>query len=199
MTNDLVSDTGVGLLILDMQQDLIQAARAEGESDLGIEAMIAAIRSLRDCFDDQRWPVIYTRVCYRASYIDAPESAPARSRNSLQEGELGSMIIPELAPRPTDFMVIKRRFGAFYGTDLEILIRGLGLKELIVTGISTPRAVESTVREAHSRDIKCVVVSDATYAPTTEDQQHCMEIMGKYGIARIAGSDDVRAAFARAH
>jgi len=197
VTNSSLFSNETGLLILDMQQDLVQVARAEGDSDPGVEDIIAAIGSLRECFEEHRRPVIYTRVCYRASYIDAPASSPARARNSLQESELGSMIIPELAPRPDNFMVIKRRFGAFYGTDLEILMRGLGLSELIVTGTSTPRAVESTVREAHSRDIKCVVVSDATYAPSRGEQAHCLEIIGKYGFAKIASKEDVLADFAR--
>ncbi len=75
---------------------------------------------------------------------------------------------------------MKRRTGAFYMTDLELVLRGMGVTTLIVTGMSTARAVESTVREAHNRDYGCVVVSDACLADTPQLHEHALESMGDW-------------------
>lgn len=175
------------LLILDMQNDII-GRHLDGDGRGGamdVGDLISRIVALRDAFRQVGWPVIYTRVAYRAGYADAHVTAPARARSSLREGEPSSAVIDELAPAADDYVVIKRRIGAFYQTDLELLLRGLDRAAIVVTGTSLPRAVESTVREAHSRDIRCIVVSDASYAASREEHEHCLGVLGKYGFADV--------------
>lgn len=175
------------LLILDMQNDIIGRHR-HGNGHGGampVEDLISRIRELRDGFRQAGLPVIYTRVAYRLDYADAHVTAPARARSTLREGEPSSAVIEELTPATDDYVVIKRRIGAFYQTDLELLLRGLGRRALVVTGTSLPRALESTVREAHSRDIRCIVVSDASYAASPEEHEHCLGVLGKYGFADV--------------
>jgi len=180
------------LLILDMQNDIVRGGRRAGAPpDSRLASMIDQTRHLCEHFRAAARPIVYTRVCYRDSYIDAHADAPARKRGSLQEHAPGSAIIDELAPRPDDIVVVKRRVGAFYGTDLEIVLRAAKCSLLVVAGISTPRAVESTVREAHSRDFACAVASDATYADSPELQETCLRIMSDAGFATVRSTAEI--------
>jgi nicotinamidase-related amidase len=156
-----------------------------------MSSVISQIGLVRERCREADVPVIYTQVCYRPGYVDAPAGAPARQHNTLREGSEGSEVIPELAPGPDDFVVIKRRVGAFYGTDLQIVLGGLGVGRLIVAGMSTPRAVESTVREAHSLDISCVVLQDGTYAQDDDLQDFCLRVLREAGLATTSTAADV--------
>jgi ureidoacrylate peracid hydrolase len=73
-----------------------------------------------------------------------------------------TQIVRELEPEPGDIVVSKHRFSGFYGTDLEIILRGLGIEYLIFTGCTTSVCVESTMRDAMFRDFWCVLLADCT-------------------------------------
>ncbi len=79
----------------------------------------------------------------------------------------------------------KPRFGAFHGTDLELILRCRGIDTIIITGISTPVCCDTTAREAHARDFRVFLLSDAT-ATTGPDadkwQRYALEIIdGMFG------------------
>src|SRR5438445_8624351 len=69
-------------------------------------------------------------------------------------------IVPELKPQPDDIVIYKTRFSGFYQTDLDATLKKLGIKHLIVTGVTTSICVESTVRDAMFRDYLCVLLQD---------------------------------------
>ena len=141
-------------------------------------------------------PIIY--IAFRGSFTDVmPEKPMIVERNMLRELERGVDVIDDLRPQPLDAIVTKRRTGAFYMTDLELLLRRLGAEKLIVTGMSTARAVESTVREAHGRDIKCVVVSDGCLADSEKVHDNALQSMGDW-FAEIATAAHVRATYLNA-
>jgi nicotinamidase-related amidase len=73
-------------------------------------------------------------------------------------------IIEELRPQPQDYVFMKSRFSAFYGTNLDGILHALGTETILVGGISTQRSVEGTARDAKNRDMQCVVVSDCCTA-----------------------------------
>jgi ureidoacrylate peracid hydrolase len=76
-----------------------------------------------------------------------------------------TQIVCELVPEPGDIVVSKHRFSGFYGTDLEMILRGLGIEYLIFTGCTTSVCVESTMRDAMFRDFRCVLLADCTAEP----------------------------------
>lgn len=71
-------------------------------------------------------------------------------------------ILDDLKPLPDDIVISKHRNSAFFGTDLDMILRSLGIKFLIVTGCATSVCVDSTIRDAMFRDYWCLLLSDCT-------------------------------------
>jgi ureidoacrylate peracid hydrolase len=78
-------------------------------------------------------------------------------------------IVPELKPHDNDIVIYKTRFSGFYQTDLDATLKKLGIRYLIVTGVTTSICVESTVRDAMFRDYLCVLLRDCMSEPVGHD------------------------------
>jgi nicotinamidase-related amidase len=112
-------------------------------------------------------PVIYTTIYRHPQQIDAPKTladAGPTGGAPMLAGTPAVEIIEELRPHPDDFVLMKPRFSAFYGTNLDGILKALGTDTLLVGGISTQRSVEGTARDTKNRDMQCVVVSDCCTA-----------------------------------
>ncbi|HET8607004.1 MAG TPA: isochorismatase family cysteine hydrolase [Gaiellaceae bacterium] len=146
------------LLVMDVQQGIVE--RFGDGSDALLERLSALIAGAREA----GIAVIYVRVAFRAG---TPEvSARNRSFAALSQGgafgeaDVATRIHPAVAPRDGEPVVVKKRVSAFAGSDLEVLLRSLGIETLVLTGIATSGVVLSTLREAADRDYRLVVVSD---------------------------------------
>jgi ureidoacrylate peracid hydrolase len=87
---------------------------------------------------------------------------PIGERLGLVDGEKGIEIYDELKPLPDEIVIKKHRYSAFYGTDLDIILRGSGIKTVIVTGVTTENCCHATARDALFHDYQVVFLSDAT-------------------------------------
>jgi len=103
--------------------------------------------------------------------------------------------VPELAPEPGDIVVSKHRYSGFYETELDNVLRGLGVTHLLVTGCTTSVCVESTVRDATFRDYTCVVLEDCTAEPLGTHEASLKVIEALFGW--VSNTDAVLAALAR--
>jgi len=110
--------------------------------------------------------VIYTTHAHRRDGCDMGRFAdlwePIASRAGLVDGEPGIEIYAESAPRADEIVITKRRYSAFYGTELEIILRGLGVDTVVISGVTTENCCHATARDALFRDYKVVFLSDAT-------------------------------------
>jgi nicotinamidase-related amidase len=112
-------------------------------------------------------PLIYITAHRRADNADAPRTmtdAAGGGGVPMVAGTTATEVIDELRPRPADYVVVKPRFSAFYGTNLDNILGALGTETILVGGISTQRSVEGTARDAKNRDLQCIVVSDCCTA-----------------------------------
>ncbi len=128
--------------------------------------------------------IVYLKTEYRPDLSDAgPVDSPywialkrigVGERVTTPDGTEGHILIRdtwntqmvcELEPEPGDIVVSKHRFSGFYGTDLEMILRGLGIEYLVFTGCTTSVCVESTMRDAMFRDFTCLLLADCTAEP----------------------------------
>lgn len=92
-------------------------------------------------------------------------------------GTRGAEIIDELKPKPGDYVVKKRRFSGFYGTDLDLYLRELEIKNLLLVGGPTHVSVRYTAADAYYRRYKVFVIKDCTDSPTRELFEFALEDM----------------------
>jgi len=139
-----------GLIIVDMQNDLVGP---------WTKGCIASIKTLLRKARDSGLPVFFTRAIVHPSKqgIGLSTWKPLREGKVVLAGTKGAEIIGELAPRLEEFVIDKRRPSAFFGTDLDIFVRALGLDTLIITGVTTSGCVRFTAADAFMRDYKVVV------------------------------------------
>jgi biuret amidohydrolase len=173
---------GAALIIIDMQRDFLEPGgfgAALGNDVSRLQAAVAPCRSVLDAARQLGMLVIHTREGHRPDLSDAPphkvERADPKNRigargpmgRILVRGEPGHDIIAELYPLPDEPVIDKPGKGAFYQTDLELMLRNRAIDTLFVAGVTTEVCVNTTVREANDRGFRCVVLSDccASYFP----------------------------------
>ena len=197
------------LLVIDMQRDFLDPAGYIGQSgvDVGVlRGAIPNVRRLLDAARTARVPVIHTREGHRADLADltavkrrraARAGAPIGSRGPLGRllvrGEPGHAIIEELAPLEGEAVIDKPGFGAFYATDLELVLHRAGISLLTLCGVTTDICVHSTLREAVDRGFDCVTVGDACAAGDPAIHAAMLAcIDGEGGIlGRVASTQEV--------
>ena len=108
-------------------------------------------------------------------------------------GEQGHDFVPELRPRSNEHVIDKPGYGAFHRTTLEALLNAVGVRQLIVCGVTTEVCVHSTLREAVDRGLDCVTVGDATAASQPELQAPALAMIGVEGgiFGRVRSTDEV--------
>jgi nicotinamidase-related amidase len=163
------------LLIIDMQRDFLEPGgfgELLGNDVSQLRKTIAPNKKLLAKWRASGLPVIHTREGHRPDLSDLPETKRLRGRGKrgigdpgpmgriLIRGEPGHDIIPELYPKSGEPVIDKPGKGAFWATDLHSILQNRGIRQLIVTGVTTEVCVNTTVREANDRGYDCLVPSD---------------------------------------
>ena len=161
---DRIDPQRTALIVVDMENDFV-APGAPLETPAG-RTMLPTLKRVLTFCRGQGIRVIYTTHAHRRDGCDTGRFKdlwpPIRSGAGLVEGEPGVEIYPEIAPRADEVVITKRRYSAFYGTDLEILLRGSGVDTVVISGVTTENCCHATARDALFRDYKVVFLSDAT-------------------------------------
>ncbi|AKR42631.1 cysteine hydrolase family protein [Methylophilus sp. TWE2] len=174
--------THTALLIIDMQRDFIEEGgfgQSLGNDVSLLKAAIAPCQAVLAAARAQGILVIHTREGHRSDMTDAFPAKVERGSPKLRIGDPGPMgrilirgepghdIIPALSPIAGEPVIDKPGKGAFYATDLELLLRKRNIEALIVCGVTTEVCVHTSVREANDRGFRCLIPGDccASYNP----------------------------------
>ena len=103
--------------------------------------------------------------------VSGPRSRPEAREGTIIEGTWGTEIIDELKPKPDEMTIIKRRFSAFAGTELDMVLRTFDIRYLIFVGVATNICVESSLRDASHLQYLPVIVSDSVAASPASRQE----------------------------
>ena len=170
------------LIIIDMQRDFLEPGgfgAALGNDVSLLRAAVAPCQAVLAAARRAGLPVIHTREGHRPDLSDAPRlkvergdpalriGAPGPMGRILVRGEPGHDIIAELYPKESEPVIDKPGKGAFYQTDLDLMLRTRGIDTLLICGVTTEVCVNTTVREANDRGYRCIVLADccASYFP----------------------------------
>jgi biuret amidohydrolase len=199
------------VLIIDMQRDFLEPGGfgdALGNDVSLLRKAIAPTRRLLDAARRGGLTIIHTREGHRPDLTDLPPAKKARGRFATGIGDAGPMgrilirgepghdIIPELSPLPGEPVIDKPGKGAFHATDLDAILKNLGIAQLIVCGVTTEVCVNTSVREANDRGYDCVVVSDCVGSYFPEFQEMGLKMIKAQGgiFGWVAPSEAVIAA-----
>lgn len=154
-----INKAKTAVLCMDYQNDIVNAYSSAKET-----GMLQKASAVLDTARRAGMPVIYVVVRFREGY---PEVSPRnkgfsaiKKAGTLREGAPGAEVHADVAPRPGDIVVTKRRVGAFSTTDLNAVLSSRGTETLALMGIATSGVVLSTVRHAADADYEIVVLAD---------------------------------------
>lgn len=188
------------LIALHYQNDVLHP---DGKIRVGLAAdspvrasVIAAAEGLLAGARQRGWPIVHVRIAFRPDYADLIANAPifrnVRAIGAVIDGQWGSEFFAALAPdgaSAREFVVCHRRVNAFFGTELEELLRIADARRLVIAGVATHSVVESTVRHAADMGYQVTVAADACAAAQPAEHEASLHSMGL--IAQIARGEEV--------
>ncbi len=177
------------LLIIDMQNDFVLEGKQLKLA--GAPAVIPKIQCVLEEFRKRSLPVFHIVRVHRpdGSDVEIIRQDLFRTQPFAVAGSHGAAIINELAPRNGEYVLEKTRMSAFIGTELDLMLRTLGVTTIIVCGIQTPNCIRTTVFDGIAYNYPVVLVDDATGAASEEVHRANVRDMANIGVRVVNAAD----------
>ena len=204
------------LVVIDMQRDFLEPGGFGATLGNDVSLLRRAIeptRRLLAAWRSANLPVLHTREGHRPDLADLPTAKHRRTPGDgprigdpgpmgriLVRGEAGHALVPELAPLQGEIVIDKPGKGAFHATDLQPQLESLGVRQLVVTGVTTEICVQATVREANDRGYDCLVLSDCTASYFPDFHTAALQMISAQGgiLGWVSHSEHLLAALSEA-
>src|SRR6516162_3690554 len=206
---DKIDPSKTVVIVVDMQNDFV--AKGAKLQSAAAAAMVPKLASTLNFCREKGIRVIYTAHVHRRDGSDMglydDLYAPIADRSTLVDGTKGVEIFPGLAPAAGEHIVKKHRYSAFFGTDLDIILREWGIATVIISGTTTENCCHATARDAMFRNYRVVFLSDATatydypdrgFGPMTNaDVHHATLVVLAASTAHVMPVAEMRARIGR--
>ena len=170
-------------LIIDMQNDFCLPG-----APFEVKGAMEVAKKIREALQACRkygLPVVHVFRYYRPNGSDVEITRYdkfVQVGGALIEGTKGGEIVDELKPIDGEYLICKRRWSAFFQTELDNLLKRLDVDQVVVTGVQTPNCIRGTVWDANSLDYEVIVLTDGTGASSPEVHEANLNDMKNIGI-----------------
>ena len=188
------------LLVIDIQKGAFLDRAVAGIPTMdGYCENLERARSVIDAAHDADIPVVFFQEIHRRNKIDYGRELDGSEDIHCLEGESGTPVAAEeMDMRPTDYFVHKRRYSVFFGTETEILLKGLKAETLILVGCMTDVCVHYSFVDGHQHDYYCRVVGDCVGGTSPEAHQASLNAMEYLQEGAVLTAKEIIAEFAGA-
>lgn len=170
-------------LIIDMQRDFL-----DKDSPLVVEAGLEALPHIERALAATRKaniPIFHVFRLYRGNGSDVELTRYHGWKfndGSLVPGTPGAEIPESIRPIEGEYLIVKQRWSAFFQTELDMVLRRLGIRQVILTGVQTPNCIRGTAWDANSLGYETIVLTDGTNAANRQVHESNLFDMKNIGI-----------------
>lgn len=159
-----IDDNSV-LIVIDAQNDFVENMV---EPKSAAEEAVNKIVEVIEFFREKKLPIIYFREIHRKELVDFGRELDGNEPVHCVEGTRGAQLVDKIKPIDGEYHIDKRRYSTFFGTDLEILLKGLNVKKVFIVGFITDVCVHYSALDAHQHDYHVKIFKDAVAGSSIE-------------------------------
>ena len=179
----------IATVIIDLQVDFFvshpRLIRSRPSLASHVNALVADARQSHS-------PIFWIKQVFAPDLQDAPINVRQGGHRITVEGTAGVELIPELVVAPSDFVIIKKRYSGFFGTELDSILRTNNFRRIVIAGINTHACVRMTAIDAYQRDYEVFLASDCI--DSYDEQHHAVSMRYLNGtIATAMTNEELRA------
>lgn len=188
-----MKDVRNAFLIIDMQKDFLLDG-APFQVAQGLDTMPFIEKAL-EASREYGIPVFHVFRNYRANGVDVEVTRYAgfkKAGGGNVTGTAGAEIMDSIKPIEGEYMIMKNRWSAFFQTELDLILRTLGVRQVILTGVQTPNCIRGTAWDSNSLGYETIVLTDGTEAATTEVHEANLYDMANIGVKLMTTEEYVQ-------
>ena len=167
------------LFVIDMLNDFFQSGPLAERRD----TLVHSINQLVALFRSRQWPIVWIRQEFAPDLSDAFLAMRDNEKSITIAGTDGCQILSELDYRIADPVIIKKRYSAFFETNLDELLMSLKPDSIVMAGINTHACVRMTAIDAYQRDHRVVIVAESV--ASYDDDHHQVTLRYLREVARV--------------
>ncbi len=175
------------LLVIDMQREFFQSGPLADRRPL----LSSKINNLIDLARMKNIPIIWVRQEYEADLSDAPLHNRRNNKPVTIKGSDGCRLLAELHHMPEDHEIIKKRFSAFFKTDLEKILQQSVADTIIIAGVNTMTCVRVSAIDAYQRDYDVILAVDCVDAYDKEQHENSLKYL-QYSVAKGRTNEEIK-------